>query len=66
MGRIIRSTARIVVARRVFALIFGYLAAYPGGEAGIVREALESGEYDVALQIGRDYLFRVRPKPPSG
>jgi hypothetical protein len=64
MWRIIRSGARIVVARR--ALIFGYLAAYPGGEAAIVHEALESGEYDMALQIGRDYLFRVRPKPPSG
>jgi hypothetical protein len=37
-------------------------AAYPGGVEGVVREAAESGEYDLARQIGSDYLFRVRDR----
>jgi hypothetical protein len=53
-------------ARKMRELGIEYLivhgARYPGGVEVPVRAAVESGEYELAQQIGTDYLIRVRPK----
>ena len=52
-------------ARKMRELGIDYLvlngAHDPAGVAGLVREAQESGEYELVRHAGPDYLFRVRP-----